>query len=216
MRVTIACIVEGDGEVEAVPLLLRRLGQQMDPPVFVEAPRPIRSGRYKIIKHGELERAVRLAAKRAGKCGPILVLLDSEDDCPGELGPRLFKRAISERRDIPLSVALAKKEYEGWFLAAARSLRGQRSLSDALEPPLDPEAVRGAKEWLNRNMSVDGPYREVLHQPALTAIFDLEQAATAPSFRRFVREVHRLFEECRLRGKGLFDVEPGGSGGGGK
>ena len=113
MKVTIVCIVEGDGEVEAVPLLLRRLGQNMNPPVILEVPRPIRSNRHKIIKSGELERAVRLAAKRAGKCGAILVLLDSDDDCPGVLGPHLFQRAISERGDIPLSVALAKREYEG-------------------------------------------------------------------------------------------------------
>lgn len=48
------------------------------------------------------------------------------------------------RFNLTVSVVIAKKEYEAWFLAAAKSLAGQRGLSDQLDPPLDPESIGGA------------------------------------------------------------------------
>ena len=39
----LACIVEGDGEVPAVPVLLRRLVPFIEPQVYPEVPRPIDS-----------------------------------------------------------------------------------------------------------------------------------------------------------------------------
>lgn len=58
--------------------------------------------------------------------------------------------------------------------------------------PADPEAIRGAKEWLSRAMESDCSYQETLDQAALTAIFDLAEARRVPSFSRFEREVRRL------------------------
>ena len=43
--VRIASIVEGHGEVEAVPILIRRLAQSLAPNLAVVAPRPIRVSR---------------------------------------------------------------------------------------------------------------------------------------------------------------------------
>ena len=79
------------------------------------------------------------------------------------------------------------------FLAAARSLRGCRRLAEDLEPPPDPEAVRGAKEWLRRHQPQQFPYSERVDQPALTARIDLTQAREmSPSFDRCYRHVARL------------------------
>jgi hypothetical protein len=87
---------------------------------------PIRIPRSRLLKPGELERAVDLAGRRVGDGGGLCILLDAEDDCPAELGPRLLKRVRSScRPGIALSLVLAKREFESWFLAAARSLRGR-------------------------------------------------------------------------------------------
>jgi len=55
----------------------------------------------------------------------------------------------------------------------------------------DPEAIRGAKEWLRDRHSC-ARYSETVDQPALTAIFDIQLARKrSPSFDKFYREVER-------------------------
>lgn len=190
----LACIVEGDGEVEAVPVAIRRIVQEIQSALALKIHHPIRVPKTKLVKPGELERSVELAARRAGRGGAILVVLDSDDDCPATLGPELLARARTVRSDLPISVVLAKREFEAWFLASARSLRGLRGLAGNLEPPPDPESIRGAKEWLAVRMTTESGYTETLDQAALTASLDLRQARTAPSFDKFFRDVAAIVE----------------------
>ena len=91
--------------------------------------------------------------------------------------------------DIQHRVVIAKNEYEAWFLAAAHSLRGQRSIRQDAEPPPDAEAVRDAKGYLERNLMIDGAYySETVDQPALTAIFSIDEARVTPSFDKLWRD----------------------------
>lgn len=198
MIARIGCIVEGHGDVEAAPIVIRRIAARIDPARVIHIPAPIRTSRDKIVKAGELERAVTLASRKLGGYGAVLVLLDSEDDCPARLGPELGRRAAAIRGDLPLAVVLAKREFEAWFLAAAESLRGLRGLAADLQPPPDPEAIRGAKEWLRNRMPPRQRYVETLDQPALAAQFSLDAARAAPSFDKLYREVARLIEELRV------------------
>ena len=186
----ISAIVEGHGDAESVGVLLRRFAVLAS----VEHLRvtPLRINRNKIVKPGELESAVELAARKAGPDGRVLVLLDADHDVVCTLGPALAKRAKSARSDILIAVVLARVEFEAWFLAAIRSLRGCRGIPPDAEPPEDPEAIRGAKEWLGNLMK--RRYSEVTDQPALTARFSLDEArAASPSFDKLCREVARLF-----------------------
>jgi hypothetical protein len=195
---SIACIVEGDGDVEAVPILIRRVAARVDPALSILVRRPWRIPRSRLVRAGELERAIEGAARQVGRQGGILVLIDSDDDCPASLGPQLLDRARKTRSDLPIGVALAKREFEGWFLASAESLRGRRGLPDDLNPPPDPEAIRGAKEWLTRQMSGGARYSETLDQPALAAAFDLDQAAgRSDSFEKCLREITGLILALR-------------------
>ena len=190
----IASIVEGHGDVKAVPILLRRIARRLSPESALEILRPIRVGRYKILKSGELERAVELAARQTGARGCILILLDADDDCPAALGPELLARAVAARRDRNIRVVLAKSEYEAWFLAAASSIVGHRGIGPLPDPLFDPESVRDAKGWLTALLPVGQSYRETLDQPALTAIFDLDAARAAPSFDKLWRDVTWLLK----------------------
>ncbi len=196
---SLACIVEGDGEVAAVPIAIRRIIQWVDPSLIVNIHYPIRVSRPKLVKPGELERTVDFAARRAGKSGAVLIVLDSDDDCPASLGPELLGRARKARSDLPISVVLAKREFEGWFLASAESLRGLRGLAADLAPPPDPESIRGAKAWLTARMIAGRSYKETVDQPALAALFDLQQARTAPSFDKFFRDVVAIVEGFAVR-----------------
>ena len=182
-------IVEGHGEQKALPLLIRRIFVETSPLTFpiVNPPIRVKSGSF-LNDPDYFGKYVSYAADKAAQAGgEVLILLDCEDDCPATLGPSLLARAKNVRSDVPTTVVLAHREYETWFLAAAESLRGCGGLSANLSPPANPEAIRGAKEWLGRHM--DQSYDPIIHQAAFTARFDLTQAKNVPSFARFVEKI---------------------------
>jgi hypothetical protein len=152
-----------------------------------------------MIKEGELERSVDFAARKLQGCGGIVVIIDCdwEECCPAREGPTLLARAKAARGDVPISVILAKKEFEAWFIAAAESLRGMRCLADDLESPLDPENIRDAKGWLAAHMISGMCYSEIDDQPALTAIFDMTSARRAGSFDKCYRDIRSMLEQLR-------------------
>lgn len=189
-------IVEGQGEVQAVPVLLRRIASEICQRHDIEVLHPHRVPRGRMLARSspDLERAVELGARKVAQSaggGAIIVLLDADDDCPAEIGQQLLARI--ERADVQTSVVLAKREYEAWLLAGARSLTRHRSVSDAAVAPADPEGVRGAKAYLKRNvLARDAHYRETIDQPALTAVLDLAEARAAPSFDKLCRDLCSL------------------------
>ncbi len=197
MIVKIGCIVEGHGEVASVPILIRRVAASRYPELAMVIQPPIRIPRNRIVRLGELERAVELTYRKIGRQGAIFIILDSDDDCPAKLGPELLDRALQTRKDLPIAVVLAKCEFESWFLAAAESLRGQRGLKNDIDPPDSPEGIRGAKEWLDQQMVPGRTYRETRDQPALAALFDIEQARQTNSFDKCYRDIMRLLGELR-------------------
>ena len=183
--ISIAAIVEGDGEVQAVPLLLRRLAHSLGS-WEVECLRPAPLARAKIPREPDLKKHIELQARRTGPGGIIVILLDADDDCPANLGPKLTSWAYEQRPDRRFVVSVIPREFEAWFLASADSLRGQRGLSPMLSPPTkDPETIRDAKGWLSATMP--RRYRPTLDQAPLAACFDLQAARSCPSFERFVQ-----------------------------
>lgn len=191
----IVAIVEGHGEIDAVPILLGRIAEAVAPAADVAILPPIRVDRYGVVKQGELERAVELAARMTGTDGSILLLLDADDDCPAELGPALLERARAARPDRIVRVVLAKAEYEAWFLAATASIAGRCDIDEAAAQPDDPEGIRDAKGWLTARMPFGRSYRPTRDQANLTEHFDLEAARrAAPSFDKLWRDVRALLE----------------------
>ncbi len=194
VRRRFACIVEGHGEVEAVPVLVRRIALDRHPADPAPAVDVFRVPRSRLVQVGELERTLEIAARRLQSRGAVLVLIDSDEDCPARLGPELLQRATAAT-SYPVGVVLAKREFEAWFIAAAGSLGGCRRLNEDLAPSPDPEAVSGAKEWLRRHQPRQYPYSARADQAALTAVFDMDLARRAsPSFDKCYREIAGLLE----------------------
>jgi hypothetical protein len=185
-------VVEGEGEEGAAPLLVRRICAEILQFFALKTARPVRVPRGKLVRPAELERAIRLARIRNRSEGPVLVLLDADEDCPAELGPQLKSSALAICEPEAVSIVIPKFEFEAWFLAAARSLSGKRGLREGLAPPDNPEAIRGAKEWLSRNMVPSRRYSETVDQVALAAKMDLTSARSCKSFDRLCREIERL------------------------
>ncbi|MFO1328492.1 MAG: DUF4276 family protein [Rubrivivax sp.] len=188
-------IVEGVGETLAVERLLWRIARLASPTAVIRVNQPIRvkSGSF-LNDRRERDRHVQLAAAKARQgSGVILVLLDSEDQCPAQLGPALLGQVQASAAGVRCMVALAHREYETWFIAAVESLRGVEGLDLGAMAPADPEAPRDAKGWLGRLLP--HRYDPVTHQLAFTSQFDLGAARRVPSFDRLCRKVAQLLEQ---------------------
>ncbi len=153
-----------------------------------------------MISGSHLESAVTLARRKLEQHDgrrAILIIGDADDDCPAQEAPKLLARATLAAKLIPVSVVFAKTEYETWFLGAVRSLRGDGQITDDASPPTDPEAIRGAKEFLERNcMAAGATYSPTVDQPALTSRFSLEEARhTCPSFDKLWRDLQAMFQQ---------------------
>ncbi len=170
MRQAIVPIVEGHSEIGSVPVLLRD----------------------RVVRPGELEKALTFACRSRPDVAAVLVILDADDDCPAELGSKLAQRC-QEATPLPALVVLASRELEGWLLGAKESLRGVRGIRADSVAPQNPEGIRGAKERLSKNMAGNRRYLEVDDQPALVERMDFALAQDrCPSFARFVTRFEAL------------------------
>ncbi|MGD1277530.1 MAG: DUF4276 family protein [Tepidisphaeraceae bacterium] len=179
-------IVEGHGEVAAVPVLVRRLRDEAGT-FDLDVNRPIRRKRSEFVNEQAVRKAVRLALLQAD-CAAILMIFDADDDCPKDLAPKVEAWAKAEAGTVPCALVMANREYEAWFLATVESLRGQSGVrNDATSHP-EPESPRDAKGELEQRMHVGLSYAAMADQPAMTAKFDMTTAyARCRSFRRMVK-----------------------------
>ena len=174
-------IVEGRGEMEAAPVLLRRiLYERRDRYDVSVLPPKNANGKGRLVRR--FEDFLGYAAITDG-CAAILVLLDSDDDCPKELGIEMASRARAAAVNIPTVVVCAKREYESWFLASDEDFQG------------DAEEYSGAKQWLNRRVAAGLTYKETKDQVRFSARMDIDAAFEASrSFRRLCNAVDELVQ----------------------
>ena len=172
-------IVEGQGEMEAAPVLLRRILYERSDHYDVNVlPPKNANGKGRLVRR--FEDFLRYAASEDG-CVAILVLLDADEDCPVELGTELASRASSINLHVPTVVVCAKREYESWFLASDEDFQG------------DPEEYNSAKRWLNRRFASGLTYKETKDQVRFSATMDIDAAFEASrSFRRLCDAVDEL------------------------
>ena len=185
----VAAIVEGDGEVRALPALLRRFPQWRPAAAFPNVLPPIRVRRDRFLnKDDEFRRQVLLAGMKCQPSGWVLILLDADDDCPVVLADAIYRRVHAVAPHIRVSVVIAKHEYEAWFIAAASSLSGKSGFNAPINVPAA-ESVRGAKEWIGKCLPHGQKYHELSDQESFSAVLDLQLAHdNSRSFRKLATE----------------------------
>jgi hypothetical protein len=196
-------IVEGHGEVEAVPVLLRRIAGECfgvwDVPI-------LRPGRYpsgRLIRREGERWFPGPDCKKAGGhalnegASAILMLLDLDDDCAKEVSECVAPELAGALGVNPSGLVFASREYEAWFLASAETLA-----DNVLPYPGDPELVRDAKGNLERHLELEFPYDERTDQPAFSFRIDLRNVhGRSRSFRKLVKEFRGLLVECGFNPK---------------
>ena len=183
----IALVVEGPGDREAVPVLLRKyLSETQQYQVGVGNPWTT-NGRANLLKEGELERYVRGVSTVPEACA-VLVVFDADDSQACQLGPECLERAENETK-LPVCVSLAVREFENWIVASSESVFGTSSSL------ADPEG-RGAKQAIREALAPQ-KYIKPVDQPRLTARIDFALARSAcPSLDRFLQRVDHLVDCC--------------------
>lgn len=173
----------------AVPVLLRRFQAESGNYGFQIA-RPIRRNRSQLVTEEQVRKSVRLAMGTP-QCVGILIILDSDDDCPATLGPAIEQWAQMEAGEILCQVVLAQREYEAWFIAAVESLRGFRGIRTDATSHSAPESVRDCKAALEESMIIG--YSPTVDQAAFTERLDLTRVhQVCRSFRRAADAFGRL------------------------
>ena len=212
----IAPVVEGHGEVDAVPALLnnwflfRRFVNFRSLDKAVRAP-----GTKALLAPYDRERQlgieyyVRLAA--GSRPDAILVILDADDECHDRqtrhpyqpLGPELLERATGVMAHIPVGVVVTNREFESWFMAGYRRLRTKNLLPYAAHLPagLDIESPRDCKglmtQLMGRTYSPTADQKEFVR--GIT--FRMYMRQKSGSFDKLVRELERLTAQARLHRK---------------
>ena len=183
-------MVEGRGEVQAVPSLCLRIRDYLQAWTWLVDQEPVRQPRSMLVDERPrspnrpprtegLTRAVELAVRRPADA--VLVLCDADDDCPAAWGPEA-KKLVSRR--VAGAAVMAVREFEAWLLAShlgAGVLEGRKI-----------EAIRDAKGRLGKLV---GGYTPTVHQRKLTERMDLGVVRLySDSFDKLVRSLAELFE----------------------
>jgi hypothetical protein len=191
--VKIYLIVEGHGEVSAAPVLMRRLLWDCAQAYGLDIGSPvIRRTQSQLQRDVDVQSAVRLALAQPD-CAAVLVLFDGEDHCPVELAAQVRAWACAVAGQVPCEVVIAYREYETWLLAAVDSLRGQCRIAANAQAPANPELKRDAKGELEAFMPPGASYSPTIHQPRLSAVFDMSLAHQRNrSFRKLTKAVGDL------------------------
>jgi hypothetical protein len=188
----VLAIVEGDGDLAAVPELIRRVCHE--------------HGRYDVVvgrphKRGDLPKVISrlenyLEVALLHDC-PILWVLDYDcDECTDVQAHlvELRKRAAPVVGQTRVEFVFMVKEFETLFLADhATTRRVFPDIPGDLVFPTDPETIRDAKGWLSGARPKGFAYKPTQHQARLTSQVDLRVLRRgSPSFQRFEAAVIRL------------------------
>ncbi len=186
-------IVEGEGEVGALPILIRRVLKAQSATGRALVRKPTREHRGTLLRSGKLERIARAVLRKAKGDARILLLIDADDDCAATLEPKLQRRLDREFGAGICAAVLAVREYENWLIASAAAFTQDRSFRNNIRPPSNPETVPNAKQWLSERRTDRYSYRPTIHQAQLTERIDVEVVRQqCPSFDKFWREIERL------------------------
>ena len=192
---TIVPIVEGDGDVTAFPELLGRI-------LYERCNRHdviVAQGKGKVVKgnsrtrlEADIGRYIQHAQNKP-ECDAIIVLLDSDVDCPVTSAQRLFQECAAVVPKCPVEIVYACRSYESWLLASLDTIKRQNIISDTASFSGNAEDVPSPKRWLSNQMPPGRAYKATTHQPALSKHIDIDLAhKNSRSFRRLCHALEQL------------------------
>lgn len=195
----VSCIVEGDGDITAVPNLIRHTAASHGLFQIQIVGRPLRAGNIaNLMRAGEYERFVRIASKRDNDV--ILLLCDADDRCPVDLINEMHSRSeiISGEVQKRIGICFFKPEFEVLFLHDIHNI-AHRCPQFGINPDklyvLDFEGVRDSKGRLKEICS-RVRYKETRDQEKLVYALDTHNLpARSRCFRHFIEMLFWIEQE---------------------
>ena len=209
--------VEGEGDKQAAPVLLKRLLKERGAQdVLVVAPNPWLVGEFPSLSRSNFSEWRRYldTALRKYQMEACLLLIDGDTPPSGgqpfcamkaarELAAVAKERGAGDR--FTASIVIANLEFESWLIGGASSLAGKSLrdgsgsfLADLVPPTGDIElAPRDAKGFFKKVLSCG--YRPVLHQASITELVDLDtiRQQNMRSFRRLENALDEMIDASR-------------------
>ena len=188
----LVCVVEGKGEVQAMPNLCARILVSLSAHQWFVEKDPIRRPRSQLVdervksprrpcRKDGVHKALEMAAARHADA--ILVTCDADDDCPGVWADSV---AATQERSTPTAAVMAVREFEAWLLW------GYSDTELAKIKASDPDLIRNAKGKLEKLVA---GYEPTTHQLALTRNIDIQRLrARSRSFDKLVCTLGTLCE----------------------
>ena len=199
-------IVEGEGDIRSVPILLRRVLHEVLQQYTWNVAHPKKAHSLPTLRK-RLSQYLQYASTEKD-AQAILILLDLDDGCPTIEAQHLADDIQALSPQLPVAIILAHREYEAWFLASVDSIAqqdGQKyhftpAFLQNAEPPADVENIRDAKGWLSQQMLPGCRYKETMHQPSMTTLIDFNVAPQrSRSLRRLLHAVELLIQNAGQR-----------------
>lgn len=185
-------IIEGQGEIEAVPTLLYKILHDLQQWQW-QVGKPYRANSLGRLKK-YLASLLRKASNRKD-CGALLILLDLDDGCAVETAKLLAEDIRKLNLAQPVAIVFAVREYEAWFLASLPTIIGHHSLPSDLIYEGNVEGKRDVKGWFAKRMLPSKRYNPTIHQKLFTSLIDIELAyENSRSFRRLYHAIEQLLE----------------------
>jgi hypothetical protein len=169
----IAPIVEGYGDVDAVPVLLRRMAPEL------HIARPVRQGRGKLISKDGLRHAAAIAASNIREAGAILVLFDADRDCAAELAAQASGWLAEDFGHLMSRIALAVRGFEAWIVGG-----------DVFYGEDDPDNAGDVKGRIEARY---GTYKKTVDQPRYIAAANFDRLQNHSRSFRHLRKVVEEF-----------------------
>ena len=187
-------VVEGDGDLVAVPELIRRVLH--DKSRFdVNVCRPHKRGDLpKVLsRFDDFYRTALLEG------AAILWVIDYDcENCNDTVRDLrlLKKKAAAVDANAAVEFVFMVQEYESLFLTDHETTRKVfTDIPPDFAFPVDPESVRDAKGWLSKARPKGSAYKPTQHQQRLTAQLDLNRLRSrSPSFQSFESALCRLIK----------------------
>jgi Domain of unknown function (DUF4276) len=185
----LVCVVEGHGEVQAIPCLCSKLRDYFEAWSWVVDKEPIRHPRSQLVderlpspnrpaRNDGIERALKLAMSRPADA--VVVLCDADDDCPAVWGTSAGQ-LISAR--CPGGAVMVVREFEAWLLCS------QIASKTLGRTPID--QIRDARGRLKGFIP---EYKPTVHQLTLTRQLDIPTVwGLSDSFDKFARTLATVF-----------------------
>lgn len=205
-------IVEGDGEVTALPVLLRRLLHDEWQRYDWEILQPKNAhGCGGLTTPNGIERFIEYALLEP-ECDGVLVLIDGdavqrlpegqkpESDCSPAFARVLAQRVRALGPRVPVVIVIVRWEYEAWFLSSlesivGRPIKGLPGLPVGTQFSGEVEGIYNPKGWIEARFPPGRKYSETRDQAAMTSLLDLHRVdERSRSFRRLKNAIQQVID----------------------